>query len=383
MSGVIAVIGAGGFVGTRLIESLILDREAGVRAVVRAYRNLASLARFGPAVAARLADARDVCSLAQAIRGCAVVVNVTAGAPSEIFPTTKAIHEACLIAGVRRFLHMSSAVVYGEVADPNIHDDSPPLTRHWMPYARAKAVSEVWLRERMPTSPCQIVVLRPGIVWGVRSPHTMQVVKSLADKSAFLVDGGQGVFPSIYVDNLVACVRTCCAHDSEITGFYNVADSELVTWREFFAAFAEHLDCDLTRIATVSGRRCPWSVRTVVDYAQALAMRTDFYSWMRSRMPDAAKSRIKSSLADRYNYDRRSSGYVSKPRVDREWWHLQKVRHKLPTSKFARHFGFTPPVAFREGVRRTLGWLTSLGFVRPGAVAHAEVAEYDGYGANH
>ena len=148
-------------------------------------------------------------------------------------------------------VHLSSAVVYGEVESPRVHDDSPPDTGHWMPYARAKAVSEVWLRGHIPASPCEIAVLRPGIVWGARSPHTLSFVKAILDKSAYLVDGGKGIFNSIYIDNLVACVRACHRHQGDITGFYNVSDRETLTWRDFYGAFAPFLGCDPGRIPSV------------------------------------------------------------------------------------------------------------------------------------
>jgi nucleoside-diphosphate-sugar epimerase len=81
---------------------------------------------------------------------------------------------------------MSSAVVYGEVTSPNIADDSDPICKHWMPYARAKAAAEVFLRNVLSSSPVEIALLRPGIVWGPRSPHTLGIVESLLQKRAFL-----------------------------------------------------------------------------------------------------------------------------------------------------------------------------------------------------
>jgi nucleoside-diphosphate-sugar epimerase len=355
------VIGAAGFVGTRLVESLVLDGQTNVRAIVRAYRSLASLSRFGPAITVKLADAEDPASLVPALRGSSVVVNLTTGAPAGIPRTTKAIFKACVAAGVRRLIHLSSAVVYGEVGSAFIDDDAPPNSRHWMPYARAKSAAEIWLRQQMATAPCQVAVLRPGIVWGVRSPHTMNAVKALLDKSAYLVDNGAGIFNAIYIDNLVACIRACAAHSSDVTGFYNVADEEVVTWRDFYAALADPLDYDMRQIRDVSGDHFPWSARGLLDYVQSLSLVNSLYPRLKSRLPDSLKSRIKATLGGPYNYEGMASSYVIKPGVDRELWHLQKVRYKLPTAKFARHFGFTPPVPFEEGICRALSWLSFLG----------------------
>src|SRR5262249_28165153 len=163
----------------------------------------AGLCRYGHVVDIRHVDAEDPVALAAALSGSQTVVNVTTGPPAGIVRSTRSIFEACSRAGVRRFIHLSSAVVYGAISTP-ITDDAPPVSRHWMAYARAKAASEVWLRGRLSSDGVDVVVLRPGLVWGVRSPHTTEMIKSLASKSGYLVDNGQGIFNGIYVANLIS-----------------------------------------------------------------------------------------------------------------------------------------------------------------------------------
>jgi hypothetical protein len=125
----------------------------------------------------------------------------------------------------------------------------------------------------------------------------------------------------------------------------------------------------MARVPDVPGDRLPLSGRYVLDWAQSLPAVNAFYHWLKARLPDAAKARVKSLLAGAYNYDGIAPDYVGTPAVDRELWHLQTVEHKLPSTKFARLFGFTPPVSFAEGVRRTVRWLTYLGYARAGGVA--------------
>jgi nucleoside-diphosphate-sugar epimerase len=360
--GPIAIIGAAGFVGTRLVEALVLDGDTSVRAIVRAYRNFASLSRFGSLITVNVADAERSAALVPAVRGCSVVVNLTTGTPTSIMRTTRAIYEACVTAKVRRLIHLSSAVVYGEVNSAQIADDSPPITGHWMPYARAKAAAEIWLRNQLPGSPLEVAVLRPGIVWGVRSPHMMAIIKALLDKTAYLVNDGNGIFNSIYVDNLIACLRACRAHRGDAGGFYNVADREVIRWRDFFTAFGSSLGCDIRKIPSVSGDRFPWSAPALLDHVQSLPLVNGLYHRLKSKLPEAVKPRIKSLLAGRYNYEETPRAQVARPRIERELWSLQRVRNKLPTTKFARKFGFMPPVTFAEGVRRTLGWLAFIGY---------------------
>ena len=356
-----AIIGAGGFVGQRLTESLVLSGDRGVRAIVRSYRNLAGLCRFGRLIDIHLADAERSADLGKALDGVSVVVNVTTGAPAGIERSTRAIHDACVRAKVSRLIHLSSAVVYGDVVRPTA-DDDPPVTAHWMPYARAKAASEVWLRQQMTTSSIDVIVLRPGIVWGVRSPHTMGFARSLSQKNAFVVDAGKGIFNGIYIDNLVAAIRAARDARGARAGFYNVGDSETVTWRTFFEALGRPLGCDVDRLAQVAGDTFPRSLRSTIDTIQAHPLVNDLYHRLKTRIPDAVKTGLKARLEGAYQYERVASGYLSQPSVDRELWHLQKVQHKLPTAKFCGAFGVTPPVSFADGIRKTIAWLDTLGW---------------------
>ncbi len=359
--GPIAILGAGGFVGTRLVETLLLGGASEVKAIVRSYRSFASLARFGSPLTITLADAENPAALAQAIQGCSAVVNLTTGTPASIQRSTRAIVQACSEAKVPRFIHMSSAVVYGEVSSPDLADDAPPLSKHWMPYAKAKSAAEVFLRQRQPSLPFQLSVLRPGIVWGPRSQHTLHIVNGLLSRSAWLVDQGQGICNTVYVDNLVAGILACCVDPGDISGFYNVGDAETITWRDFYAAFAEHCAYDMNRALRVSGDSFPWSLRSAIDYVQNFPGINALYHIAKTKLPDGLKASIKARLAGQPVYDSLAQPYAQKPSVDRELWHLQKVQYKLPIAKFQKRFGFKPPVSFEQGARRACDWLSFLG----------------------
>ena len=356
----LAIIGAGGFVGTSLVESLVLDRAASIRAIVRAPRSLAGLCRFGTAIDTQLADAEQAASLTKTLEGVEVAVNVTTGPPAGVVRSTKAIYEACTRAKVRRLVHVSSAVVFGDVLAPIASDDAPPLKSHWMPYARAKAAAENWLRPKMQDTRLEVVVLRPGIVWGPRSPHTLDLAASLARKSAFLVDGGRWVFNGIFIDNLVAAIRASCTSRGAVAGYYNVGDAEHVTWLDFYSALAAGLDFEAGRLPVISGKRFPWSLRAAVDYVQALGPVNAVYHRLKSRIPDGLKASIKARLGDAYEYALTAPSYACSPGVDRELWHLQRVRHKLPINKFAATFD-PPPVPFAAGATKTIAWLAAQG----------------------
>jgi len=367
----IAIVGAGGFVGTSLIESLVLDGHTEVRAVVRSYRNMAGFCRWGDAVEVRLADATNEASLVKAFEGAAVVVNLTTGVPAGIVQSTRAIYSACRKAGVPRFVHLSSAVVYGDVEQP-IDDDALPLDNLWMPYARAKAESERWLRTQHD-SDLDLVVLRPGIVWGVRSSHTLGFAHALARKSSFLVDGGSSIFNGIYIANLVAMIRAACAKPGKAAGFYNAGDAETVTWRQFYDALGGPLDCDPARLPVVSGEKFPWSLGAAIDAVQSQSLVNALYHRLKTRIPDGLKAAIRARLEGAYNFERHASQYAIAVAVNRELWHLQRVRHKLPVQKFARDFDFVMPVGFPEAVQQTVSWLEAIGLAVPTSESSAKL----------
>jgi nucleoside-diphosphate-sugar epimerase len=373
----ISIVGAGGFVGTSLIESLVLCGTGTPGAVVRSYRNMAGLCRFGSAVDVRRANAEDVTALAAALEGACTVVNLTTGPPAGIVRSTSTIYDACLRARVKRLVHLSSAVVYGDLLEP-VDDDAPPVSRHWMRYARAKAVSEIWLRERLGRSQLEVVVLRPGIVWGVRSPHTVDLARSLACKSAFLVNDGRGIFNGIYIANLVAAIRACSDHAGAASGFYNVGDRETVTWYTLFAALGAPLGCDVDHLPRVTGERLPFSLGVAIDTVQNLPFVNELYHHLKTRVPDRLKAAIRAGLESGYNYERPVTKYASHASISREAWHLQRAAVKLPIGKFACTFGFSPPVSFEEGIRKTVAWLASLGsIVRPHEPQYIEKVHAD------
>lgn len=364
----IAIVGAGGFVGNRLIESLVLDGSWRIVPVIRSYRSMATMCRFGNAIDVRLANAENAAALTTALTGVDTVVNITTGRPAGIIRSTSTIHEACVRAGVARLVHMSSAVVYGDVLSPVTDDAAPPAQRHWMPYARAKATSEIWLAAQLAHPSLDTVVLRPGIVWGVRSPHTLDIATALRLKRAFVVGEGRGIFNGIYIDNLVDCIRTSCAWPDRVSGFYNVGDEETTTWADFFAAVGPHVGCDVDRLPRVSDTHFPRSIGSTIDSVQSLPMMNEAYHALKTYIPDGLKAALRARLEGAYGYDRFPAGYATTPPVSREMWHLQRVRHKLPTDKFRSTFNRRMPVSFSEGIVRTAAWLTTLGWT-PGTAS--------------
>jgi 2-alkyl-3-oxoalkanoate reductase len=368
MRGGVAIIGASGFVGARLLEVAVLGGRTDIVPVVRAFRSVGRIANLG--LSYRLGDAARAEALEAALAGCEAVVNLTSADPADILRTTQGVYTAAVAAGARLLVHLSSATVFGQVERPDLPDDAPPLLDHWMPYAREKGRAENWLRDRMAERRLAVVVLRPGLIWGPRSPWVLRPAAELVSGTAWLVGDGEGICNLMYVDNLVRSIDAVVAHGSPVPGFYNVADDETTTWREYYAALAAGLGVDMATVHKVPGYRYRAGVRGLVEELRNLPP----YRWLTHRLSPETKAAIKLRLRRALERDRpeRRAANAS-PVVARDLWHLQTTRHRLSTTRFRATFGHCNQHSFASGVAASLGWLRFAGFDHPDAVPGAPV----------
>jgi nucleoside-diphosphate-sugar epimerase len=354
--GSVAILGAGGFVGARALEMSVLGGRTDIVPVVRAFRSVARVANLG--MSYRVADASRPESLEPALAGCDAVVNLTTGDPADILRTTQSIYAAAVAAGARLLVHLSSATVHGQVDRPGLPDDASPELDHWMPYAREKGRAEVWLREKMSDARIAIVVLRPGLIWGPRSPWVLRPATELVGGTAYLAGDGSGICNLMYVDNLVRSIDAVVAHRERISGFYHVADDGKTTWRQYYGALASGLGVDPATIHKVPEDRYRAGAGGVVEQLKKLPP----YQWLKRSLSPEAKAAIKLRLKLALERDRpASSRQGASPAVTRDMWCLQTTRYRLPTAKFRETFGHQNLDSFSSGLSASLAWLRFIG----------------------
>jgi uncharacterized protein YbjT (DUF2867 family) len=140
MVGTTAILGASGFVGSRIVEMFHLGGLADVRPVARSMGSLARLSRFN--LDWRLADALDQEALLKAFTGCETVIHANAGDPATIRDSVTPVYRAAINAGVRRLIYLSSAAVHGQAPLPGTDEESPLIRRQPIAYNSAKAWAE-------------------------------------------------------------------------------------------------------------------------------------------------------------------------------------------------------------------------------------------------
>ena len=132
----VAILGASGFIGSRIVEMFHLGGLADVRPVTRSIGALARLARFD--LDWRLADARDQEGMCKALADCETVIHAIAGGPATIRDSVTPVYRAAQEAGVRRLVYLSSASVHGQAPPPGTDDESPLRRRQPIAYNNAR-----------------------------------------------------------------------------------------------------------------------------------------------------------------------------------------------------------------------------------------------------
>jgi predicted dehydrogenase/nucleoside-diphosphate-sugar epimerase len=359
----IAVIGAGGFVGSRLVAMGQLDAAISMLPVLRTFRGLARLGADGEK--AVIVDTRNSAALAAAIEGCDAVVNATSGDTFRIEDDTKTIVEACRAAGVKRLIHLGSTIVFGRVEDSKTDDDSPPNTHAWNLYARNKSRADVWLRTQMGDGTLQIVVLRPGLIWGPGSSWASMVGQQLWQGNAILSNNGRGIANLIYVDNLVRIILAVAKKAQGPSGFYNVADLETVTWSDWYRGLAERLGYSASDVCLSPRRKLHLSPALIVEW---IRNRGRIMRWAK-RMPKGLAEVIKRIVhiveqSQPVPPRQQSANPQNRLQLTRMLMDIQNTAHRLSMDKFLRDFGPLELIPFEQGAASTAIWMRYAGLAK-------------------
>ncbi|WP_051580748.1 NAD-dependent epimerase/dehydratase family protein [Pseudonocardia acaciae] len=159
------ITGGTGYLGSALVE-LLRRRNMQVRAVVRSERRAAALP---DGVEPVVADLADPASLRRAVSGCDAVFHLAASVGGGLeeqrrlnVAGTEAVLAAAIQAGVRRFVHTSSAAaIVG--ADGLVDEASGGSTAMTDPYSVTKSEAE---RLVLATRGIEAVVVNPVSIYG-------------------------------------------------------------------------------------------------------------------------------------------------------------------------------------------------------------------------
>jgi nucleoside-diphosphate-sugar epimerase len=210
----IGVLGASGFVGSAVVESLGPENEVVALPAPRLTPTRVDSQEPAPEV-----NAAHVGEWATRFAGLDVVINA-AGDPNASSMNEEAliaanalmplfVYQACRQAAVRRFVHISSAVVQGDRPSLDASRDWQPFS----PYSSAKVAGEKWLLE-VRDEPTQLVIYRPPSVHAPGRGVTVKVARLAAGPARSVAGAGNRPTPQARLENVADAVRFLAVVDS-------------------------------------------------------------------------------------------------------------------------------------------------------------------------
>ncbi|KAF0244185.1 MAG: nucleoside-diphosphate-sugar epimerase, partial [bacterium] len=199
----ILVTGATGFIGRRLVERLVEEEGANVRALARSAEKATKFKQeLSPlSVEVVIGDLSNLESLKNAAQGCQIIFHCAAwasdrGTREDFFKAnvtgTKNIVDAAISTKCQKFILVSSISVYGfEPKDGTDETFAYDPTSGF--YSETKVESEKVVKVAMEKEKLPAVIIRPGSVYGPRSgAWTLRPIKAIKDGKMFLIAGGKG-----------------------------------------------------------------------------------------------------------------------------------------------------------------------------------------------
>ena len=251
----ILVTGAAGFIGARVVGSLLERGFRNVACFVRPSSDLGSIEAISERLpaGARIevfrgnllspSDCEDAC------KDVGVIYHLAAGTGEKSFPdafmnsvvTTRNLLEASLRSThLRRFVLVSSFSVYSNRQRSRCLDESCPIEEHpelrGDAYCFAKVKQEQIVRRYATDFNIPYVIVRPGTVYGEGKAQITGRV-GLGTFGLFLHLGGSNIIPFTHVDNCAQAIALAGLVQGVDGEVFNVVDDDPPSSRRFLRLY--------------------------------------------------------------------------------------------------------------------------------------------------
>ena len=247
----VLVTGGTGFLGSRVVEKLVLEHGAHVRVLTSNYARAARAARFDLELVRGDVGDRDL--VRAAAEGCDVIVHCAYGSRGSererrrvTVEGTRAVLDAALAVRAARVVHVSTMVVYG-IGIEGVLDERAPKVRTGVGYADTKREAEELVLRYASEHDAPVTIVQPTAVYGPYAPSwTERVIDALLTRRLILVDGGVGLANPVYVDDVADALLLAATRDEAVGEAFLIASGERVTWRDFIGHYEAMLGAPST-----------------------------------------------------------------------------------------------------------------------------------------
>jgi len=323
------VTGATGFTGGHLARALAARGDE-VTALVRA-RGEAAAALERSGVTLVVGDLRDASALAAATDGVDVVYHIAAmyreaGLPDATYRAVNAtavgaIVEAAARGGAKRVVHCSTVGVHGDIEHPPANEEAP--LKPGDVYQQTKLEGEALAREAGARTGIEVTIARPSGIYGPGDRRLLKLFRPIARGRWITLGSGEIYYHLTFIDDLVDGFHLCGTHPAAANRTYILAGGEVTTLNQLVALVAEGAGVAVPR------RHLPvWPVWTAGAVCEAICS------------PFGLEPPL---------YRRRVDFFTKSRAFD-----ISRARGEI---------GFAPRVGLRDGIRRTLDWYRSEGWL--------------------
>lgn len=324
----VLVTGATGFTGGHLARSLAA-RGQQVAALVRDEARAGDLKAAGITLA--VGDIRDAAAIERAATGADIVYHIgaiyrQAGLREDEYRAVNAravatVIEAASRVGVRRVVHCSTVGVHGDVERPPAAEDAP--LKPGDIYQVTKLEGEQIARDTAARTGTEVVIARPTGIYGPGDRRLLKLFRGVARRRFVVLGSGEIFYHLTYIDDLVEGFRLCGDVPGAAGRTYILAGGEVTTLNELIRLIAEGAGVD-----PPMWHLPVWPFWTAGAACEAIC----------------APFGIEPPL-----YRRRVDFFTKSRAFD-----IARARAEL---------GYAPKVTLREGIRRTLEWYRSAGWL--------------------
>lgn len=256
----ILVTGSSGFIGSKVVETLLRFGFKNLRCFVRPSSNLAKLndtiSQFYEANIEIFKGnllSRDDCE--RATKGVSVIYHLAAGRGEKSYPdayinsvvaTRNLLDAALQDKRLKRFLLVSSFTIYsnekirrGELLDERCKIESKPEFRGEA-YCYAKVRQEELVMEYSRKLNIPYVIVRPGVVYGPGNKGISGRV-GIGTFGIFLHIGGSNKIPLTYVDNCADAIVLAGIKKGVDGEVFNIVDDDLPRSRTFLRMYKKNV----------------------------------------------------------------------------------------------------------------------------------------------
>lgn len=325
----ILITGATGFIGSRLVQTLLDRGFRNLRCFSRPYSNKNRLQSVTNGTRVEMVEGNLLSpqDCVAAARDAAIIFHLAAGRGEKSIPdafmnsvvTTRNLLEAAVQHNcLKRFVNISSFTVYTNTNKPGrrLLDERCPVESHpelrGDAYDFAKAKQDEIVAEYGAKFGIPYVIVRPGYVYGPGNRGITGRV-GIGTFGVFLHLGGSNRIPFTYVDNCADAIALAGLTEGVSGEVFNVVDDDLPSSRQFLRLYKKNV-------------RKFKSVYVPHALSFALCYLWEWYSrWSEGQLPPAFNTRKWNSY----------------------WKKTQYSNEKLKT-----RLGWTPKVPMTEGFRR-------------------------------